>query len=190
MSDSEDYQMEENSDYELNSNSDTASNSDYIEEDPDFVQGVKQHEHMGEANDVFSDIFEGIYTNKRKYMASLSGEEKFYKLVRDYMSIEFKGINLEIRKYISDINQIKYKNPKAFVLACYFIESKSPDKDLKDVLKKYIEKETVKTLRCNQCKKTEPYSDKNQKCHDENMVLEVSGLQYEDIIRYIHLIRK
>ena len=179
------YEMDENKHYE------DSSEYEESEPEPDFVPGINQYQHMGSANDLFDDIFEGIYdTNKRKFMSSLSGEQKFLKLVRDYMTKEFKGIDLKIIMHISNINQIKYKNPKAFVLACYFIESGNPDIKLKDTMEKFIEKETIKTLRCIECNKTVPYTVKGKKCHDEDMVLEVSGIMYEDVVRYIRLIRK
>ena len=136
---------------------------DAYEDEYNQVPAFGQCQHMGETNEL--DIAAGFDLdpkNRRKMMANLSGEERFRKIANQYIKDNFKGIinPSVISKLLEYIKKIEYKNPKAFVLAYYFIADKKDkkDKDLSEIMSDYIT--------------------------DEEM-----GIDIKDIVRYIRLIR-
>ena len=118
----------------------------YSEDEYEQVPTFKQFEHMGEANDL--DIAAGFNLdpkNKRKMMANLTGEERFRKIAKQYIDENFKKIISPsvISKLLENIKKIEYKNPKAFILAYYFIETGKKDKQLPSIISDYIKNEEM-----------------------------------------------
>jgi len=135
------------------------------EEEYEQVPTFRQFEHVGEANEL--DIIAGFDLdpkNRRKMMANLTGEERFRKIANQYINENFKGMisTSLISNLLEHIKKIEYKNPRAFVLAYYFIikskKDKTKDKDLSTVISEYIANEEI-------------------------------GIDIKDIVRYIRLIR-
>jgi len=135
------------------------------EEEYEQVPTFRQFEHVGEANEL--DIIAGFDLdpkNRRKMMANLTGEERFRKIANQYINENFKGLisTSLISNLLEHIKKIEYKNPRAFVLAYYFIikskKDKTKDKDLSTVISEYIANEEI-------------------------------GIDIKDIVRYIRLIR-
>jgi hypothetical protein len=128
------------------SDSDEEGDESYLEDEYDQVPTFKQFEHIGEANDL--DIAAGFDLdpkNKRKMMANLTGEERFRKIANQYINENF---NQTIRpsviaNLLENIKKIEYKNPKAFILAYYFIATGKKDKQLQSVISEYIENEEM-----------------------------------------------
>lgn len=118
----------------------------YFEDEYEQVPTFKQFEHIGEANDL--DIAAGFDLdpkNKRKMMANLTGEERFRKIANQYINENFKQIIRPsvISNLLENIRKIEYKNPKAFILAYYFIASGKKDKQLQSVISEYITNEEM-----------------------------------------------
>jgi len=118
----------------------------YLEDEYDQVPTFKQFEHIGEANDL--DIAAGFDLdpkNKRKMMANLTGEERFRKIANQYINENFKQTIRPsvIANLLENIKKIEYKNPKAFILAYYFIATGKKDKQLQSVISEYIENEEM-----------------------------------------------
>jgi hypothetical protein len=142
---------------------DRGKGEDAYEDEYNQVPAFGQFQHMGEANEL--DIAAGFDLdpkNRRKMMANLSGEERFRKIANQYIKDNFKRIinPSVISRLLEYIKKIEYKNPKAFVLAYYFIADKKDkkDTDLSEIMSDYIT--------------------------DEEM-----GIDIKDIVRYIRLIR-
>jgi hypothetical protein len=142
---------------------DRGEGEDAYEDEYNQVPAFGQFQHMGEANEL--DIAAGFDLdpkNRRKMMANLSGEERFRKIANQYIKDNFKRIinPSVISRLLEYIKKIEYKNPKAFVLAYYFIADKKDkkDTDLSEIMSDYIT--------------------------DEEM-----GIDIKDIVRYIRLIR-
>lgn len=128
------------------SDSDEEGDDSYLEDEYDQVPTFKQFEHIGEANDL--DIAAGFDLdpkNKRKMMANLTGEERFRKIANQYINENFKQTIRPsvIANLLENIKKIEYKNPKAFILAYYFIATGKKDKQLQSVISEYIENEEM-----------------------------------------------
>lgn len=128
------------------SDSDEDGDESYLEDEYDQVPTFKQFEHIGEANDL--DIAAGFDLdpkNKRKMMANLTGEERFRKIANQYINENFKQTIRPsvIANLLENIKKIEYKNPKAFILAYYFIATGKKDKQLQSVISEYIENEEM-----------------------------------------------
>jgi hypothetical protein len=126
--------------------SDEDGDESYLEDEYDQVPTFKQFEHIGEANDL--DIAAGFDLdpkNKRKMMANLTGEERFRKIANQYINENFKQTIRPsvIANLLENIKKIEYKNPKAFILAYYFIATGKKDKQLQSVISEYIENEEM-----------------------------------------------
>jgi hypothetical protein len=118
----------------------------YLEDEYEQVPTFKQFEHIGEANDL--DIAAGFDLdpkNKRKMMANLTGEERFRKIANQYINENFKQTIRPsvIANLLENIKKIEYKNPKAFILAYYFIATGKKDKQLQSIIFEYIENEEM-----------------------------------------------
>ena len=118
----------------------------YVEDEYEQVPTFKQFEHMGEANEL--DIVAGFdmdSKNRRKMMANLTGEERFRKVANQYINDNFKGLikSSVIANLLEHVKKIEYKNPKAFILAYYFIESGKKDKELTETISEYIIDEEI-----------------------------------------------
>jgi hypothetical protein len=105
-----------------------------------------QFQHMGELNEL--DIVSGFDLdpkNRRKMMANLTGEERFRKIANQYISENFKKIirPTVISNLLENIKKIEYKNPKAFILAYYFISTGKKDDELPDTISDYIKNEEM-----------------------------------------------
>ena len=128
------------------SDSDEEGDESYLEDEYEQVPTFKQFEHIGEANDL--DIAAGFDLdpkNKRKMMANLTGEERFRKIANQYINENFKQTIRPsvIANLLENIKKIEYKNPKAFILAYYFIATGKKDKQLQSVISEYIENEEM-----------------------------------------------
>jgi len=128
------------------SDSDDDGDESYLEDEYEQVPTFKQFEHIGEANDL--DIAAGFDLdpkNKRKMMANLTGEERFRKIANQYINENFKQTIRPsvIANLLENIKKIEYKNPKAFILAYYFIATGKKDKQLQSVISEYIENEEM-----------------------------------------------
>jgi hypothetical protein len=138
--------------------------NDYARDDM-FVQGVNQYEHMGEFNPIYQEFgdYDMSFKDRYKKYGGLSGEERFRKLANQFINEndEMKALpKLEINDYITKLQQIEYKNPKAFIVAFFFIYSGEKNSNL--------------------AKKVSYYC--RQKEDDKDMTV-------EDIIRYVRLLR-
>lgn len=125
---------------------DEDSDESYLEDEYEQVPTFKQFEHIGEANDL--DIAAGFDLdpkNKRKMMANLTGEERFRKIANQYINENFKQTIRPsvIANLLESIGKIEYKNPKAFILAYYFIATGKKDKQLQSIISEYIENEEM-----------------------------------------------
>jgi hypothetical protein len=145
--DDEDDEDEDEKDKRDKRDRDEGDDEDFYSEDEyEQVPTFKQFEHMGEANDL--DIAAGFNLdpkNKRKMMANLTGEERFRKIANQYINENFKKIISPsvISKLLENIKKIEYKNPKAFILAYYFIETGKKDKQLPSIISEYITNEEM-----------------------------------------------
>lgn len=133
------------SDYEYESESDYESGDEMTEnvpipddemketgpEDEDLVFSYKQLEQIGHAR---TDDLEDVMFTDRKNIATLSGREKFIKNVKEFLATEKINIQLNISK----LENIEYKNPKAFVVASFFIENRKKDEELFETIEKYL----------------------------------------------------
>jgi hypothetical protein len=145
----EDEDEEEKGDKKGNKKGDSDNDNgdeSYLEDEYDQVPTFKQFEHIGEANDL--DIAAGFDLdpkNKRKMMANLTGEERFRKIANQYINENFKQTIRPsvIANLLENIKKIEYKNPKAFILAYYFIATGKKDKQLQSVISEYIENEEM-----------------------------------------------
>jgi len=143
----------------------------YEEDEEDFnedepfkqVQGVKQYEQMGVYDPLYEDELGGEkldFRERLKLFGAMSGEERFRKMVKQYImeEEEFKMLDKnDIIYYIEKMKKIEYKNPKAFIIAYYFIKSREKDKNIKKKI--------------------------NQFCTEEN------GVSLEDVVRYVRMIK-
>lgn len=140
---------------------------DEIVGDQKFVQGVKQHEHMGEYDEYDDVLGRGLTMRERiRRFGVLSGEEKFKKVFTQYKNEneKFKTLNTaNMKNLIAKIKKIDYKNPKAFVIAYYFIQSDRSDKDLKEVVKSF--------------------------CRNDNDDKDDKDVSVIDVVRYVRMIR-
>ena len=78
---------------------------------------------------------------RRKMMANLTGEERFRKIANEYIIKTFvKGVvdKSAISRLLEHVKKLEYKNPKAFVLAYYFITMRKKDTELSDTISEYI----------------------------------------------------
>lgn len=135
--------------------------------DQKFVQGVKQYEHMGEYDEYEDVLGRGLTMRERiRRFGVLSGEEKFKKVFTQYKNEneKFKTLNTaNMKNLITKIKKIDYKNPKAFVIAYYFIQSEKPDKELKEVVKSF--------------------------CRNDNDDKDDKDVSVIDVVRYVRMIR-
>jgi hypothetical protein len=116
------------------------------EDEYNQVPTFGQFQHMGELNEL--DIVSGFDLdpkNKRKMMANLTGEERFRKIANQYINENFKKIIRPsvISNLLENIKKIEYKNPKAFILAYYFISTGKKDRELRDTISEYIVNEEM-----------------------------------------------
>lgn len=110
------------------------------------VPTFKQREHIGEMNELDTVAGFDIDPKKRqKMMANLTGEERFRKIANQYVQQEFKGKikTSDLTRVVERIKKIEYKNPKAFVLAYYFIKMDKKDKELSETISDYIKDEEI-----------------------------------------------
>jgi hypothetical protein len=107
------------------------------EEEPKFVQGVKQYEQMGEYDPLYQE-FGGDFENGKKLYMHLSPEELFNKGAKEYIASkkELQTISkINLLKVIEKLQKIEYKNPKAFVLAYYYISILQSKNFLENMIK-------------------------------------------------------
>ena len=168
MSDDE-FEDEYSFDIELNEDYGKEKDEDYgYEEDEDkeedhlFVQGVKQYEQMGVYDPLYEDDLGGKmdFRQRLKLFGAMSGEERFRKMIKQYImeEKEFKLLDKnDIIYYIEKLKKIEYKNPRAFLIAYYFIKSLKKDGQIKEIVGHF--------------------------CTEEN------GVTLEDIVRYIRMIK-
>ena len=70
------------------------------------------------------------FRQRLKLFGSMSGEERFRKMIKQYImeENEFKLLDKnDIVYYIEKLKKIEYKNPRAFLIAYYFIKSREKD---------------------------------------------------------------
>jgi hypothetical protein len=163
---------------------DTQRQEDEEEEtvnDQQFVQGVKQYEHMGEYDEYEDVLGRGLTMRERiRRFGVLSGEEKFKKIFTQYKNEneKFKTLNTaNMKNLITKIKKIDYKNPKAFVIAYYFIQSERPDKELKEVVKSFCRND-------DKDGKDGKDGDKENSKDDDDKDVSVI-----DVVRYVRMIR-
>lgn len=139
MSDSEDY----DNDYDYGSDNDSHG-SDYGSDSPKFITGINQYQHIGIINPIYDNQMNMDRRKQYKLFGEETGEEKFRKGVSQYINEndEFKHLDKDhIVTYIEKLHKIKYKNPQAFVIAYYFIQSGKLDHEIKTVGKLFKNKE-------------------------------------------------
>lgn len=131
-------------DFDFDEENNDSEDSQEFENSPEFVTGFKQYEHIGQYNPLDDDNL-GMdldYRQRLKYFGPISGEKKFKKNVSIYIkSIDLSIDIYDLIKYIEKLENIEYKNPKAFVIAYYFISSKKTKKDFFRIVKKYIDED-------------------------------------------------
>ena len=167
------FDVEENLDYGKDDKDiKTIYQSDLSTADENFVMGVKQYEHIGESDELGTS-----YMGPRSFLI-LSSEERFKKLLKQYKDKhkEFKLLkNSNIIELIEKMKKIEYKNPKAFLLAYYFIQTEEPQKNIEKVIGKYCRKNIV-----------DKDADDEDEDDDDDDDTDVSII---DVIRYIRMIR-
>lgn len=124
MSDDDEYdfEIEENENYGKDEE-DEEEKQNLYEDEPVFVQGVKQYEQMGEYDPLYQD-FSGDFENGKKLYMHISPEELFNKGAKEYIASkkDLQAISkINLLKVIEKLQKIEYKNPKAFVLAYYYL---------------------------------------------------------------------
>jgi len=162
MSDDEDLGDEYLFDFQVNDEYEKEKEEEEEDDEHLFVQGVKQYEQMGEHDVLYEDDLGGKmdFRQRLKLFGAMSGEERFRKMIKQYI-IEENEFSLldknDIVYYIEKLKKIEYKNPRAFLIAYYFIKSREKD---------------------NQIKKTIGHF-----CTEEN------GVSLEDVVRYVRLLK-
>jgi len=130
------------SDSETENESGSESESDVSDEH--LVKGVKQYEHMGQRDELYEDqVGDNLdYRTRLKLFGPISGEDRFRKTIKQYIheNDDFEGIvTPHFLSSITKLKHIEYKNPKAFLIAYYYITKSDSYKEFEKIVKRYIE---------------------------------------------------
>jgi hypothetical protein len=114
---------------------------DEEEDSPRLVAGVNQYRHMGFTDCLYEDPLAGLAVGmdartRFKHFGALTSEQTFRKTAKQYIDSNdaIKGhLNMAgLCFHVDKIKKFEYINPKAFVIAYFFINMQADNKKIKD----------------------------------------------------------